>query len=257
MRINLLRFLLVFCISLLVLPVAWCQESEGQHKVAPPVVLQWGFVNMPPLASLNDEGIPEGVLAEVMHGTSLYSDIPYIPLEFPNARAIYNLNEQKVNFAIGVKSLVKKPEDFIISSFPVAIMQLNLLWLKTSEDVSSVDDLQGKRLVLLKGYTYGGLRSQLETIASSYIEVETHERAIGALRLNRGKYALTYKAASTYSIPKSEQLGYESLVVADFDVYFILSASVLEATQVMRRLEAGFLLYQQDKNAINGHAIIE
>lgn len=251
------RLFFVFLTSLLLVSTAWCQVAEQQEKDVPPVVLQWGFINLPPLIYQGEDGLPKGILAEIMAGTSLHSNIPYESIEFPNARAIYNLNARKVNFGIGVSSLVKNPNDFVISDVPIATMQLNILWLKGTDDITSVDDLKGKRLVLLAGYTYGGLRSKLEKIASGFVEVETHERAIGALKLDRGKYALTYKTASAYSIPKAEQLGFDNLMLEEIGVHFILSASVPEAKQVMQRLEQGFLEYQQTLKMQTPHVIIE
>lgn len=249
---------IIICLMyLLAVPTAWSQSHERPENAVAPVVLQWGFINLPPLIYQGEDGKPKGILAEIMAGASQHSNIPYESIEFPNARAIYNLNEQKVNFGIGVTSMVKNPSDFIISAFPIAKMQLNIVWLKSSQNVTSIEDLTGKRLVLLAGYTYGGLRSKLEKIASGYVEVETHERAIGALKLNRGNYALTYKTASALSIPKEEELGFANLVVADIDVHFILSASVPQAEVVMQRLEAGFLAYQQSQFVIHEEVVPE
>jgi polar amino acid transport system substrate-binding protein len=230
---------------LLAVPKAWCQASDPQVQITSPVVLQWGFVYMPPLVYLGKDGQAQGTLADIMAGTSLHSGIPYEPLEFPNVRAIYSLNQQKINFAIGVKSLVNNPNMFVFSAFPVAKMQLNIVWRKGTEAVSSIEDLEGKRLVLLAGYTYAGLRPKFEEIAKSAIEVETHDRAVGALKLKRGNYALLYKTASTYSIALDEQLDFESLTVSEVDLYFTLNKTVPDAEQFMQRLEAGFLAYQQ------------
>ena len=110
---------------------------------------------------------------------------------------------------------------------------------------SSMDDLEDKRLVLLTGYTYAGLRPKLEEMAQSVVEVETHDRAIGALKLKRGSYALLYETASSHSIALGEQLDYDSLIVSEVDLFFTLTKSVPNAEQFMQRLEAGFLAYQQ------------
>ena len=235
----------VCLLFLLSIPAAWCQARESHNVGVAPVVLQWGFVYMPPLVYLGEDGLPKGRLADIMAGTSLYSEIPYEPLEFPNARAIYNLNEQKINFAIGTKSLVKNHNMAVFSAFPVAKMQLNIVWRKGTEKVSSMDDLEDKRLVLLTGYTYAGLRPKLEEMAQSVVEVETHDRAIGALKLKRGSYALLYETASSHSIALGEQLDYDSLIVSEVDLFFTLTKSVPNAEQFMQRLEAGFLAYQQ------------
>ena len=242
---------------LFAVPTAWCQTADPKVENASAVVLQWGFVYMPPLASLGEDGQAQGTLADIMAGTSLHSGIAYEPQEFPNARAIYSLNAHKVNFAIGVKSLVKNPNMFVFSAFPVATMQLIIVWRQGTERVSSVDDLEGKRLVLLTGYTYAGLRTKFEKIAKSAIEVETHDRAIGALKLKRGNYALLYETASTYSIALGKQLDFETQVVSEVDLYFTLNKTVPDTEQLMQRLEAGFLSYQTLQKISTDETIIE
>jgi ABC-type amino acid transport substrate-binding protein len=152
---------------------------------------------------------------------------------------------------------VKDPNDFVFSAFPVAKMQLIIVWRKGTKGVSSIDDLEGKRLVLLAGYTYAGLRTKFEKIAKSAIDVETHDRAIGALKLKRGNYALLYKTASTYSIALSGQADFESQVVSEVDLYFTLNKIVPDTERFMQRLEAGFLSYQKIQKISTDETIIE
>lgn len=216
-----------------------------EPDISPTFTLQWGFVHFPPLIYLDKDGEYKGELKELMNSISLLSDIPYEPMQFPNIRAIFNLNQQNVNFAIAVKSLVEKKEHFLISAFPIAKMQLHILWRRGSPPVSSVEDLAGKKLVLLKGYTYGGIREKIEQITASNMSVENHNRAISALKLQRGDYALVYRTASEYSMTAVAQTNFEHAVLGEVDLYFILDRNVAQAEHIMQRLEQAYLRHQQ------------
>ena len=209
-----------------------------------PFALQWAFVHLPPIAFLDKEGRAQGELAELMNKVSELSGVPYEAFEFPNIRAISNLNRHQLNFSIGVKTLVNEMDNFILSRMPVAKMQLQILWNNSATYLNTIDDLSGKRVVLLNGYTYNGMREKVESLAQSIIDVETHNRALVALKLGRGDYALVYKTASEYSMSALSESDFKSLVIAEVDLYFILDASVPNAQEIMKRLETAFLDYQ-------------
>ncbi|WP_210561117.1 hypothetical protein [Psychrosphaera aestuarii] len=46
-----------------------------------------------------------------MNKVSELSGVPYEAFEFPNIRAISNLNRHQLNFSIGVKTLVNQVDD--------------------------------------------------------------------------------------------------------------------------------------------------
>ena len=211
-----------------------------------PFTLQWAFVHLPPIAYLDKDGQAQGELADLMNTISKLSGVPYEAYEFPNIRAISNLNRHQLNFSIGVKTLVNQVDDFILSRMPVAKMQLQILWDNSAAYLNTIDDLSGKRVVLLNGYTYNGVRDKVESLAQSIIDVETHSRALAALKLGRGDYALVYKTASEYSMSAMAESGYKSLVIAEVDLYFILDANVPNAHEIMKRLESAFLDYQKN-----------
>jgi polar amino acid transport system substrate-binding protein len=250
LRVRLILYNRLFAwIFLLALAFPACCFSAvpntQKSDISPTFTLQWGFVHFPPLIYLDKDGEYKGELKELMNSISLLSDIPYAPMLYPNIRAIFNLNQQKINFAIGAKSLVEQKDHFLISAFPVAKMQLRILWRTGTSPVSSVEGLTGKKLVLLKGYTYGGLRTKLEKIAASNMSVENHNLAISALTLQRGDYALVYKTASEYSMTAIAQTDFEHAVLGEVDLYFILDRNVAQAEHIMQRLEQAYLRYQE------------
>lgn len=245
MKLNLHSSLLAFLLLWLIALPAWCSTTKQEYIVPPGFMLQWGFMHFPPLIYLDDNKQAKGDLAELMAAIKSYSGIPYEPMLFPNVRAIFNLNQQKINFAIGAKALVENEKDFFISTFPVAKLQLLILWRKDSPSVTSIDNLTGKRLVLLTGYTYGGLRTKLEKIAGNYNEVENHSRAISALKFKRSDYALVYKTVSEYNLMTTVQKDFDHVIVKEVELYLILNGKVDNAKQIMKRLETALLRYQK------------
>ena len=210
-------------------------------KPSNPTTLKWGFVDFPPLVFANRDGVIEGELVNLMNEISQISGIDYKPLLFPNARAIFYLNNNKVNFSIGLKSLIDKPQNFLFSATPVATLRLAILWGDKSEPVTKIDDLFNKRLVLLRGYTYGGQRSKLESLASDIMRVETRVRATEALQLGRGDYAVAYMPTDLDENNNRWLEGINSLVIQEMDIYFILNKSTDNADYVMQQLESALL----------------
>ncbi|MFQ3248376.1 hypothetical protein [Glaciecola sp.] len=239
------KLLLVLITFVLTTTSALCLNGKHEPSVPESFVLQWGFVYMPPLAYQDEEGKTKGELAEMMTAVSKLSGIAHEPMQFPNARAIFNLNQKKINFAIGMKSLIDNKEGFITSTFPVSKVQLLIVHLEETEAVNSIEELKGKDLVLLSGYTYGGLRGKFEEIAANTFNVDNHNRAIEGLKLKRGDYALLYKTSSEFSLGNNNPADFKSTIVGEVELFFMLNKNVEQSSLIMQKLESSFLCYKE------------
>lgn len=214
---------------------------EPIRKPSTPFVLHWAFMDFPPLVSLNEDGQPAGDLVTLMNKVSRVSGIQYQAHGFPNLRAIFNLNQDRNNFSIAVKELVTDKNQFVISAMPVATLQLQVEWKNTSSPIKSIAELKNKDLILLTGYTYGGLKETFSSLSKKVINVSNHQRAITALEKGRGEYALTYKVASDHITTTSEKNKFNHIVIEELDLFFILNSNVKDARNVMKKLEEAYL----------------
>ncbi len=207
------------------------------------ITLKWGFIRLPPLVYMNENNKPQGSLADMIKTVGRTSNINFEPSEFPNARALFNINAKKVDFAIGVKSMIKEQNSFIYSKLPFAKMQLLALWRKGTKPVYDYEQLSDKDLVLIRAYTYNARRKQLEGGAASYVNVDDHDRAIEAIVKKRGDYALVYKLAAEFAIENNnlaDQIDLEGMVIDEYDLYFILDANYPNAREVMTKIENAY-----------------
>ncbi|MEE2002295.1 transporter substrate-binding domain-containing protein [Alkalimonas sp. MEB108] len=202
--------------------------------------LHWGFVHFPPFYYLDEQGQAAGSLADFVAELMIELDRDYTFGQYPTRRMIHLLNEGSLDFAVVMTSVLKDQRLYRISQSPVTSMQLAAYWLDNRPAVERIGDLFGARVVLMGGFSYGGIRHMLEPdygIVREVIEVHQHALGIEALRMNRGDYLLNYKETATLQLPENEAAAIHYRVLSTIDVHFLLRADLPGSEALMQKIE--------------------
>lgn len=153
-----------------------------------------GYVDVPPLAFQSEDGRAEGVFIEL---TRRVAEEAGYDLEFrylPVSRAYFYLRTGGIDIWPGVTD-VPALENEVLESFVSPLpFQLSAWGAEGKPPVLRFDDFNGKTLILISGYTYGGLAERLATTAGiSTTEAPNHEAAVAMLNRGRGDYLLDYQ----------------------------------------------------------------
>lgn len=172
---------------------------------------------------------------------------------YPAKRLMGFLVSGEVDLSMLVKNpLLDKPE-ILTGSEPVYTENLNVYGPEGSAPVAYRSDLKGKRVVVMRGYGYGGFRNWLDDPANEVelFEVDTFQQAISVLILRDMDYALLYdlnfeSGLNALAIEDKEALleaarAFTITAWSSVPVYFHLSRKALpDAEEVMARLMASF-----------------
>lgn len=127
----------------------------------------------------------------------------------------------------------------LFSGRPVASTELRIFRQQAVQPVKTKEDLAGKRVILIRGYSYGGLGKYLRD-PQNLVEVQeaaSHTEAFLLFERGRGDYLIDYQG------PAEEVLSEQAIadVVYDtysrLDVFLVLSRSYPDASGVLNKLE--------------------
>ena len=164
--------------------------------------------------------------------------IPWRGEPFPAARLFQNMKNGTSNFTI----LVRAPtldECCIFSKKSVIGANLRVYRIGNTPPITHRDQLRGKNLITIAGYSYAGMINFLkDPINTINIEVaDSHRAGFAMLKAGRGDYFLDYDGASEQALIGNPVANLQFDVIDRINLHFILSKAYPDAEKVMARLE--------------------
>ncbi len=232
-------------------PGAFAAQNRTLILSGPPFPTGW---------MLDTHGEIGGKRPEMFGEIANHAGYNWIGKLFPAKRLMQSIAEGTVDLSMLVKNpLLDKPDLILTSSEPIYTENLNIYGLKDSPPVEYRNDLQGKRIVVMRGYGYGGFKTWLDDPANQVelYEVDTFEQAISVLIKRDLDYALLYDlnfeaGLNTLLINENEALldqakAFTLTEWSKVPVFFHLSKKALpDADQVLTRLMYSFHELQKE-----------
>ena len=188
---------------------------------------------------VDEHGDPENPLLRLAAAMFSKAEIPWHSRRYPAARMFNYLNDGTAEFSM----LVKAPalaECCLLSKAPVASTELRVYSMPNKPPIKTKEDLIGKRLITIRGYSYGNLAPFLSDPANAITNNSAikHEAAFGMLEAGRGDYLLDYTGPA-YEVLKDRPIaGIQYAPLSRLDVYLVLAKVYPNAKSVMARLES-------------------
>lgn len=187
------------------------------------------------------DGQVKGILIKL--GTDIIStagyDVDYIIQ--PPKRIPLALGDGTVDVWIGLTDILN--EVSYIGDNVVATMDFTNYTIGPKEVIKSPEDLIGKKIVILRGYSYGGwinfIRDNDDKI--DYYEVNSQEAAIKFLKAGRADYLLSYKAAIDKLIADNPVENLSAQLISSFDMRIAVSKKYPRSKELLSELDAAFL----------------
>lgn len=188
---------------------------------------------------VDSAGNPENPLLRLADAMFSRAGIPWSARSYPPGRMFEILRQGRANFSMLVDAPALR-ECCLLSRNPVASTELRVYGAPDNPAIRSRDDLMGKNVILIRGYSYGGLR---DFVADERNQVTshmaaTHEDAFTMLAHGRADYVLDYVGPASEVIAARPKEKLISHLLSRMDVYLVLSRNYPQAEAVMARLEA-------------------
>ncbi|WP_273209547.1 substrate-binding periplasmic protein [Marinobacter subterrani] len=165
-------------------------QAGGAEKT-----LRVAYLEFPPLSYQAADGTPAGSFIELTR--KVVAEAGYQPdfIYLPVSRVYLYLINGTIDVWPGVTEVPRLEGEVLetwVSPFP---LQLSVWYREGTPPLEHFDQLQGKRVIVIGGYTYGGLLGWLERKSGIRLtEAPNHRSAVDMLKRKRGDYLLDYRA---------------------------------------------------------------
>ncbi|TVO70750.1 substrate-binding periplasmic protein [Sedimenticola selenatireducens] len=219
-------------ISLLIFPaISWADDSTPEIEYAYPNQSVWTI-------RTDDKGILKNPLLDFAATLFSQANMKWHSAPYPAKRLFSNLKNGISNFAILVRANSLK-ECCIFSQAPVTRTELRVYRLNNAAPIQSMDDLKGKRVITILGYSYGTLGRFIRNKENKIerFNAPNHQSAFAMLAHKRAEYLLDYTGPSAEVLADNPIEGVQDHILSQLDVYLVLNKNYPDVQRVMDRLE--------------------
>lgn len=235
----LLRRRLLIRIALLSTLAAVGLARAADPAATTPAEIEYAFPDQSVWTTrLNARGEPDNPLLRLADRLFARAGISWRAGSYPASRMFRNLQDGTSQFSMLVRAPVLE-ECCLFSQKPVAVAEIRVYRRSGAAPIRSQSDLVGKRVISIRGYSYGGLAAFLGDPANriTHEPTQSHASAFRMLAGARADYLIDYAG------PAQEVLAAEPIEGIVFDVlnrqevYLVLSKRYPDADAVMTKLE--------------------
>lgn len=157
-------------------------------------ILTAAYVEFPPLEYMDENGQPAGIFVDL---TRQVADEAGYDLEFvylPISRTYFYLRNGMVDLWLGLTDIPALNGYVLESDVSPIATKLSVWSLEETPAITRFENFNDRILILISGYTYGGLLYHLEDSPSIRVTyAPNHLAALKMLERNRGHYLLDYQ----------------------------------------------------------------
>lgn len=167
------------------------------------------------------------------------ADLEWYSTPYPAKRMFKRLKEGRSMFSMLVRASSLK-ECCLFSEKPITSTELRVYRRQDAPVINHYQELGGKRVVALLGYSYGSIGRYVRDEANRVVlsEAARHDNAFKMLRQRRVDYVLDYAGPSEEMLEQISIPNVDYDVLTRLDVYLVLNKTYPDAQLLMRRLES-------------------
>lgn len=206
----------------------------------PPPTIEYAYPDQSVWTSKPDSsGMPANPLLKVAEALFARAGLGWRAHPYPAARMFETLRNGTANFSMLVNS-PSLDQCCLVGRKPIAATELRAYHTEAVPPVRGAQDLRGHTVILIQGYSYGGLRAKL-TAPDSGVTVQSavsHQAAFTMLAHARADYVLDYAGPAREIMAEQRDLNLKHESLDRLEVYLVLSRSYPDAEATLARLEA-------------------
>lgn len=202
-----------------------------------------GYIEFPPYTYTNPSGKPAGVLIDLAAKVFPEAGYEWTALSYPVKRMAEYLGSGDIDIWMGLKTLPSFIDKTYIGNKIVAELQLNAYTIGDKSSIVKKEDLVGKSVIILRGYSYGGWVKFITDKKNNvfYINANKHVSALKMLKAKRADYLLDYKEPVELAMDNIEISNLQHNKVSSLPCYFIVTRQLPDGAEIIKKLETVFL----------------
>ncbi|WP_349342154.1 transporter substrate-binding domain-containing protein [Marinobacter sp. MMG032] len=172
-------------------------------------LLKIAYVDFPPMTYQKADGSPAGTFIEITRKVAIEAGYEPEFLYLPISRVYLYLRNGRIDVWPGSANVPALKGEVLETWVSPFASQLSAWYLEGTEPLSHFDQLRGKTVITIAGYTYGGLLYWLEGESSIDVtQAPNYRAALDMLKLGRGQYLFGHRdpVLETLIMPEDEKI---------------------------------------------------
>ena len=225
-------------VKALALAGAMAAMAMGTAKADPVKV---GLVEFPPY-SYTENGKPAGSLVETLQKVAADQGIEYTIESMPARRLMAGLPQGELDLFLGVKTAKEFEGTTLSSADPIDVVEMNAYAINEAPGVKAKEDLTGKSVIALTGFSLGGWRAWMEDPANkvTLVDARTTEQALALLEAGRAPVFIQWSKPVQTALAEKPMPALKATPISSTPVYFVVSKKAPNAEALLAKLEAGY-----------------
>ena len=225
-----LRIIVLLLLSFSFITVA---QAAEKMKLAAPF--------FPPYTYFDMDGNLDGLWIKQLNPVLKDAGIEFIAVNTRMARFYSSIATGKVQLSAIPKG-VPGMDNVLYSEQPFAHFDLRVFWLDDRPDIANVKQLANQRVVLTRGYNYGGFLEEAlsEKARQNFLKAKTKPEAIELLLKGEADYVLGYWALMDYLQKNMPDVQLNNKKISEIPIYFVIHNSAGNASELIDRYDTAF-----------------
>lgn len=197
-----------------------------------------GYIEFPPVFSTDEQGNPKGLLIELAKMVIPKAGYKWTPHSRPTKRMANDIVTGELDLWIGLSTLPEFEGTTLIGKPIVSTIELNSYWLGDKPAIHKKEDLSGKRVITLHGYSYGGWITYIQNPVNNVTECRSfsHEQAVNMLKYDRCDYLLNYAGPMKNKLKLIPIDQLNTTRISALEARFVVSKKTENAQQLLESL---------------------
>ncbi len=204
--------------------------------------LRLGYIEFPPYTYTSDKGVPSGILIDLAKKVYPEAGCDFVATSLPVRRLASYIGSGDLDIWMGLKTLPEFEGKSYIGKSVIAELVLRAYTRGKKPPILKPEDLSGKSIIVMRGYSYGGWINFIEDPKNKvdHIKANKHDAAFNMLLAGRAAYLLDYKEPSEQALQKIRipDLAYNQ--ISAFPCYFVVSKKLPDGQEIVNRLDKAY-----------------
>ncbi|MFL0810112.1 MAG: transporter substrate-binding domain-containing protein [Agarilytica sp.] len=215
--------------------------------------LRTTYIEFAPVTYTNEEGAPDGYLIQTMFDVLKEAGYDWSIRPLPTNRMILNMAQGGLDLWIGASTINQLNEHVVAGKEPITEIHFRAYYFGNSGPYLRKEDLLGKRVIMMRGYSYNGWTKFIKDPKNGiqYFESDSHLQALNTLYLGRGDVLLDYERPINTALSRTSISNIKSNDVFSQSLYFLVSKKTPNAEQLVQTLDQAFIRLQNKSPLLN------
>ena len=205
--------------------------------------IRMGVIPFAPYYYTNENGQQDGWMYKIIKKISHKLDRQLRTKDLTPKRAIKEMASGNIDFIIALKTFKGIEKIGHIGNHPLARIRLSAYSVGKTKPMKKYSDLIGKDVIMVQGYSYGGLASFVKNPENkvTYHVVGTHALGLKMMKHSRADYLIAYKGPTESALKNYPIPNLSSTTIKELSVYFVFSKKMDGSKTMLENYEKLYL----------------